>query len=102
VLGVEYAVGAAAMAEDSAQAAAKSLDLDRVSEAPSEADRSLLNDRSMTSKRHLIEFINYCFLCFCQKQAASKNRSCDQPDFPEGPHLERHDNLPQRSIRPRG
>jgi hypothetical protein len=39
VLGVEYAVGAAAMAEDSAQAAAKSLDLDRVSEAPSEADR---------------------------------------------------------------
>jgi hypothetical protein len=38
VLGVEYAVGAAAIAEDNAQVAAKILDLDRVSEAPSDVD----------------------------------------------------------------
>jgi len=61
VLGVEYAVGAAEIAEDNAQVAAKILDLDRVSEAPSDVDRSWLNDRSITLKRYLIEFINYCF-----------------------------------------
>jgi len=61
VLGVEYAVGAAAIAEDNAQVAAKILDLDRVSEAPSGVDRSWLNDRSITSKIYLIKFIKYCF-----------------------------------------
>ena len=61
MLGVEHAVGAAAIAEDNAQVAAKILDLDRVSEAPSDVDRSWLNDRSITSKRYLIKFITYCF-----------------------------------------
>jgi hypothetical protein len=61
VLGVEYAVGAAAITEDNAQVAAKILDLDRVSEAPSDVDRSWLNDRSITSKKYLIKFITYCF-----------------------------------------